>query len=456
MTNETEDQTMTRSQRRAVARQDAQSAEALAATWPAERDELLRVNQIRERAAGIPDDGTFRQMVDDAIAKKTSADVFAMQCSEYEQRMPWLKPGSSDVAIRAAYHGGKPAKRPHSGWVDRQGREVRVYAPQERMADDFSVPPETGKLFEGLTLGTYMRALAVGPRNDVEKRALSEGTASAGGHMVPTPLAPGLIDQLRAESVLIRAGARTVNMSEQTLKMARVLSSPVPGWYAEAASMSPSDPSFEGVTLTAKTLRCLVVSSRELAADAPNFDQQIAQLLRSALALELDRAGLVGSGSGAEPLGLFGSSGIATVSMGTNGATITNYDSLVDVVTAIRTANGPQPTAYIMAPRTGGQLGKLKATDNQPLVPPERIRSITQLETTSIPVNQTQGTSTDASTILAGDFSQLMIGLRQEVTVEVSNLGYMPTHQLAFVASLRADIAMVHAASFGRVTGLRA
>lgn len=52
------------------------------------------------------------------------------------------------------------------------------------------------------------------------------------------------------------------------------------------------------MALTAKTLRCLVVVSKELAADAPNFDQRISDILHRALALELDRAVLIGSGSG--------------------------------------------------------------------------------------------------------------------------------------------------------------
>jgi HK97 family phage major capsid protein len=245
-------------------------------------------------------------------------------------------------------------------------------------------------------------------------------------------------------------------MESATLKMARLTTDPTAQWLAEAAAMTPSDPVFDAVTLTSKTLRCQVVSSRELLADAPNIDAQLSGILYATLALELDRAGLIGSGSGAQPLGLFGTSGIATVSMGTNGATVTNYDPFVDALTALRNANAATPTAWVMAPRTAGQLDKLKATDNQPLVPPARVSGIPQLQTTSIPVNQTQGTSSDASTVLVGNFAELLIGLRQEITIDVSNQSHLNTYEVAFVASLRADIALVHPASFARIVGLRA
>ncbi|MBV6416857.1 MAG: hypothetical protein CMLOHMNK_01475 [Steroidobacteraceae bacterium] len=102
--------------------------------------------------------------------------------------------------------------------------------------------------------------------------------------------------------------------------------------------MTLTDPTFDAVSLIAKTLRCMVVVSCELAQDAPNIDAQLSALLQNALALELDRPALMGSGSGAEPLRLFGTSGISSVSMGDNGAAITNYDLFVDALTAIRAA----------------------------------------------------------------------------------------------------------------------
>jgi hypothetical protein len=50
-------------------------------------------------------------------------------------------------------------------------------------------------------------------------RALNEGTATAGGHLVPTPLAARVIDLIRNASVVNRVGATTVPMMTSTLKI---------------------------------------------------------------------------------------------------------------------------------------------------------------------------------------------------------------------------------------------
>lgn len=304
--------------------------------------------------------------------------------------------------------------------------------------------------------GDYARALVIGPRNEAERRALNEGTTTAGGHLVPTPLASSIIDRMRAATVVFRAGARTVEMDSQTLKIAKVTGDPTASWLAEAASMSSSDPTFGAVTLTAKTLRCLIVASREVIEDAPNFGEVLGTILSNAFAVELDRAALMGSGTGAEPQGLVNQAGLGAVTNGANGATLANYDKYVDAVQALLDANAPPATAWIIAPRTQAQFGKLKDTTNQPLVPPAMVATIPQLVTTSIPVTQTVGTSTDCTTAFVGDFRQMLIGVRNEFTIRVLNERYADTHQVGFVAALRADVQLAQPAAFAKITGIRA
>jgi hypothetical protein len=74
---------------------------------------------------------------------------------------------------------------------------------------------------------------------------LAKGSVGAGGAFVPAPLSAEVIDLLRARSVAFAAGAKTVPMTSQTLKFARV-----------------SDPTFEAVTLTAHSW-ALIVKVRE-------------------------------------------------------------------------------------------------------------------------------------------------------------------------------------------------
>ena len=75
--------------------------------------------------------------------------------------------------------------------------------------------------FNSLSLGKYLRGMTLGATSDLEHRALSEGTDSAGGYTVPTVLSAQLIDMLRADSVIMRAGAQAVPMARDNLSFAR-------------------------------------------------------------------------------------------------------------------------------------------------------------------------------------------------------------------------------------------
>ena len=86
--------------------------------------------------------------------------------------------------------------------------------------------------------------------------ALSEGTDSAGGYTVPTVLSAQLIDMLRADSVVMAAGAQSVPMARDNLSFAKVASDPVPAFRAEAAAIAESDPTFSTGNNDAEVFGC--------------------------------------------------------------------------------------------------------------------------------------------------------------------------------------------------------
>jgi HK97 family phage major capsid protein len=104
--------------------------------------------------------------------------------------------------------------------------------------------------------------------------------------------------------------------------------------------------------------------------------------------------------------------------MGTNGAALTNYDPLVDAVGTLRD-NNENPTAAIYSPRTGRALAKLKDTTNQPLSVPSYLDGVARYETNQIPNTLTQGSSTLASDVFVGDWSQLYVGIRTQLQIQV-------------------------------------
>jgi HK97 family phage major capsid protein len=282
---------------------------------------------------------------------------------------------------------------------------------------------------------------------------------SAGGYTVPTPLAGELIDRARNQSRVFQAGARTIPMESSTLKIARVLTDPAAGWKAENAAASATDMTFDAVTLTARSLVAVAKLSIELFEDSPTVNEAVDTAMSQALALELDRAALRGSGTSPEPRGIRNTSGVGIQSMGTNGAPLTNFDPFSTAVQTIREANG-EPNAVIFAPRTSGALDRLKDTTNQPLQPPTSYQEMQKLPTSQIPTNLTQGTSNVASEAYLGQFNELLVGVRTNLRIEASRVSTVGGEsafdrlQIHVRAYLRADVALAQPGHFVVITGI--
>lgn len=330
-------------------------------------------------------------------------------------------------------------------WSDESGKAVRVLGPADAFAAERAAPG---------ALGNALRAAVTGARNDDERRALSIGTDSAGGYTVPAPLAGEFIDRMRRASVVNRAGARTVQMPSSTLAIAKLTGDPTVAWRAEGGSVAESDPTFGRVLFEAKSLACIVKVSRELMADTVNAGAMIEQSLIAAAALELDRVAVFGTGTSDSPTGITSTSGINEVSMGTDGGQLANYDKLIDTIYELQLDNVNQITAGIHHPRTGASLAKLKDGQNNPLIVPKMVADIPLLSTTAASITETQGTATTASSIVYGDFTKLMIGMREQINLRVLQELYAGTGYVGILLHMRADVQLAHAAAFSRLKGI--
>lgn len=303
--------------------------------------------------------------------------------------------------------------------------------------------------YRGLTTGSFLRAMIVGPSSDIEKRALAEGSDSAGGYTVPEILSARLIDRMRAASTVIRAGATTVPLGSDTNYVAKLLTDPSPAWRDENDAISESDPTFGRITLTPRSLGVIVKVSRELLEDSVNIGTALPNIIASAMAAELDRVALLGSGSAPEPKGVLNFSGLTANTFA--GGALSSYAPLVKARTALRSANS-DVNGFIMHPRDEGALAEAVDDNGQPLVMPPALAGIPMLTTTKIPVDG--GAGDNESVIFAGDWSKLLIGIRHEIRIEVLRERYADTNQYAFVAVLRADVAAEHEAAFSILDGV--
>lgn len=299
-----------------------------------------------------------------------------------------------------------------------------------------------------LSVGAYLRALATGARNDAEERALSETSGASGDYTVPKTLAARLIDNLRAQSVAVRAGAITVPLDSAEHSIAKLATDPVPAWRSELGTITETDPTFGNVPLKAKSLAAIVRVSRELLADSINLEAQLPAVLAASMAVEIDRAALFGSGSDPEPLGVANVAGIGEVA---HGAALTDYGPLVQAQTEVRIANA-DTSAFVLHPRDAGTLNGLTASDGQPLNAPRSVAEVPMLNSTSVPTDL--GAGSDESLIVTGAFEHLLIGIREDVAIRMLTERYADTGELAFVVHFRGDVGVEHAEAFAKVSGI--
>ena len=229
-----------------------------------------------------------------------------------------------------------------------------------------------------MRLGALIAAMASGNRSrltELERRALSEGTDSAGGFTVPEVVAASFIDRVRAALVVQRAGARIVPMTSDTLHMARVaqpglflagaptVNAATAAWKLENALIAESSLVLERVTFTTHTLPLLLKMSVELFEDSANISEIVEQEMAASTALELDRVALVGTGTAPEPRGILNQTGVLTGSA----AVLSAWDYLIDAAGALWAVN-EEPTAAIFGTAMAITQAKFRDADGQPLV----------------------------------------------------------------------------------------
>jgi HK97 family phage major capsid protein len=361
----------------------------------------------------------------------------------------------SGVDIAAAFRSGhfaKPGQSEPTALRTTDGRVVSMFEKGQSIAAHMRAESAAD---EAVTLGETLQSMVLGGGRPEIRAALSEGSDSAGGFTVPTFLSAQLIDRLRARSVVFQAGARTIPLDTgKATTIAAILTDPAATWRAENAAVATSDMTFGAVSFVPKTLAVIVTASRELVEDSVNFDQAIQLSLTKAFASELDRVALIGSGSGSEPKGVSNVSGIGSYSMGTNGLAPTSYAPFVEALGTLQGADASDPTAVIINPRTNKELNKLVDTLGQPMRKPDSIQDLPFLVTSKLPTNETQGSSSTASRAVMGYFPDLIVGIRSDLRVELIRQNYAGNLQYGFLAYLRADVAVAHAASFCNVVGI--
>ena len=286
------------------------------------------------------------------------------------------------------------------------------------------------------------------------QRDLSVGTDTAGGNTVATDLATGsFIELLRNSMATVDAGAMVLEGLVGDIAIPRQTGGATAYWVAEAAAVTESQQAFDQVALAPNTIGGMTDYSRKLLLQSSiGIEQFVRNDLATVIAIELDRAGINGSGAGAEPTGILGTSGIGDVAGGANGLAPA-WSHIVDIKSDVAVANAKRGALrWILNSATIGKLEKTeKASSTGQFIYDEgtgRLAGFPVTESNQMPANLTKGSGTALSALLFGNFADLIIGMWGGLDLLVDPYTGGAAGTVRVIAHQDVDIAVRHAASF--------
>ena len=194
--------------------------------------------------------------------------------------------------------------------------------------------------------------------NEVLRRDLLSGTPSAGGNLVADELLSGsFIDLLRNRLALANAGVTMLSGLQGNISIPRQASASTAYWVGENVAPTESQQSIDQVNMTPKTGGAFVDYSRRLLLQSSiDVEGMVRSDLARVIALELDRAGIYGTGSTNQPLGLVNTTGVGSQTISTFGT----FAEYIGMETDVASANADAGSMrYII---NAAARGALKST----------------------------------------------------------------------------------------------
>ena len=289
-------------------------------------------------------------------------------------------------------------------------------------------------------LGRQSRGITI--PQDVLRRDLNVGAATAGGNLVETMLDSGsFIDLLRNASALDQAGATVLTGLTGNVAIPRQSGAATAYWVAESGSPTESQQTVDQVSLVPRTVAAYTDFSRRLMIQSSiDVENMVRNDLAQVIALKIDAAGLYGTGASNEPLGLKNTTGIGTEDFANDAPTFAEVVALEsDVATANALLGSP---VYLM---NAAMRGNLKTTKK------DAGSGIFIMENGE--VNGYRGVLSNqvaSNDLWFGNFADLIIGYFSGLDLMVDPYTHSTSGTVRVIAMQDCDIAIRHPESFSR------
>lgn len=291
---------------------------------------------------------------------------------------------------------------------------------------------------------------------DVLMRDMVVGTPTAGGYTVSTDLlAQSFIELLRNKMMVRIAGATVLAGLVGDVAIPKQTGGATAYWVGESTAPTESQQTVGQVALSPSTVGAFTDISRKLLKQSSiDVEAFVRNDLTSVLGLAIDLAALHGSGSGAEPTGIAGTSGIGSVAGGDNGGA-PSWANIVALETEVATDNADLGRMGYMS--NAKVRGKLKSTPRTATYGDIMIWEPNANQVNGYPfhvTNQvssalTKGTSSGVcSAIFFGNWNDLLIGMWGGLDILVDPYTGGTAGTVRVIALQDVDIAVRHAQSF--------
>lgn len=288
---------------------------------------------------------------------------------------------------------------------------------------------------------------------DVLTREMIVGTATQGGYLVGTDIAPqSFIDLLRNRSVVMRLGARVLSGLQGSVTIPTQAAAGAVGWLGESGTATESNATFGQKTLSPKTVGGYQAYSRQLMLQSSlDVESLINADLAAQVALAVDTAALAGTSTNStQPLGIRYTSGLGTANP-TSGTAV-SYGDMVRFQSTVAASNAlfdnfsyvchPGIAALLMGKFTNATYGEMPIWGGALL--DGQVAGRRGLASAQI----------TSGTMLGGDFSQVVVGEWGTVEVEVNPYANFQAGIVGVRAMYSCDVLVRYGQAFAIGTGI--
>ena len=267
------------------------------------------------------------------------------------------------------------------------------------------------------------------------------------------------IEALRARQVLSNLGTTYLSGLTSRIKMPKLATGANAAFVEELGDVADGAGTDGGVTLQPRTMGAFVDMSRLLMLESvPAIEQIIRNDLLASAADRMEFYAIQGSGSSGQPTGILNTSGIndLDISSGTDVDSMTWAD-VINLVELVEEDNGivnQNAAGFLSNPNVKAalaQTAKVSSTDSVMILndPWNQLYGYPIEFTSNVPNNLNPGDGgTDASAVVFGDFSQLMIAQFGAPSILVDPYTNSRAGSVRLVLHAELDVGVRNAVSF--------